>query len=78
MPATHEEIRAIRGSRRYKKLRAEFREYCSDQQFPCWLAGKPIDYEGATAVHLIGPGEASGSFREIAIKDGKIETVKFR
>ncbi|KFI27504.1 ABC transporter substrate-binding protein [Paenirhodobacter enshiensis] len=41
-------------------------------------AGKPIDYEGATAVHLIGPGEASGSFREIAIKDGKIETVKFR
>ncbi|KEP71505.1 branched-chain amino acid ABC transporter substrate-binding protein [Thioclava dalianensis] len=40
--------------------------------------GKPIDYEGATAVRLIGNGEAAGSFREITIKDGKIETVKYR
>ncbi|KEO61216.1 ABC transporter substrate-binding protein [Thioclava indica] len=40
--------------------------------------GKPIDYEGATAIKLIGNGEAAGTFREIEIKDGKIETVKYR
>ncbi|MEO1952644.1 ABC transporter substrate-binding protein, partial [Thioclava sp.] len=40
--------------------------------------GKPVDYEGATAVNLIGNGEAAGTFREIAIKDDKIETVKYR
>ncbi|KFE35349.1 ABC transporter substrate-binding protein [Thioclava atlantica] len=40
--------------------------------------GKPINYEGATAVHLIGNGEASGTFREIVFKDGKMETVKYR
>lgn len=45
MPATHEEIRAIRGSRRYKTLRAEFRAQCADQQLPCWMDGKPIDYD---------------------------------
>lgn len=46
MPATHEEIRAIRESRRYKKLRGEFRSFCADQEpaLPCWLCGKPIDY----------------------------------
>ncbi|MBO0661900.1 ABC transporter substrate-binding protein [Jiella sp. CQZ9-1] len=32
--------------------------------------GKPIDYEGATAVKLIGPGEASGSYRIYTIKGG--------
>ncbi|MBT9383803.1 ABC transporter substrate-binding protein [Pseudooceanicola sp. CBS1P-1] len=40
--------------------------------------GKPIDYEGATAVNLVGSGEAAGTFREIEIKDDKIETVKYR
>ncbi|MAQ37216.1 MULTISPECIES: ABC transporter substrate-binding protein [Thioclava] len=40
--------------------------------------GKPVDYEGATAVNLIGNGEAAGTFREITIKDDKIETVKYR
>ncbi|PWE50557.1 branched-chain amino acid ABC transporter substrate-binding protein [Thioclava sp. NG1] len=40
--------------------------------------GKPVDYEGATAVNLIGNGEAAGTFREIEIKDDKIETVKYR
>ena len=41
-------------------------------------AGTEIDYVGATAVELIGPGESAGNYREIEIKDGKIETVKFR
>jgi branched-chain amino acid transport system substrate-binding protein len=41
-------------------------------------AGGDIDYVGATAVELIGPGESAGNYREIEIKDGKIETVNFR
>lgn len=40
--------------------------------------GKPIDYVGATAVELIGPGESGGSYREIEIKGGQIVTVRFR
>ncbi len=40
--------------------------------------GGDIDYVGATAVELINGGEASGGYRQIEIKDGKIETVKFR
>ena len=40
--------------------------------------GKDIDYEGASGVELIGPGESAGHYREIEIKDNKIETVKFR
>jgi len=41
-------------------------------------AGGDVDYVGATAVELIGAGEASGSFREIEIVDGKITTVGYR
>ncbi|RGP36118.1 ABC transporter substrate-binding protein [Pseudotabrizicola alkalilacus] len=41
-------------------------------------AGTDIDYVGATAVELIGPGESAGNYREIEIKDGKIETIRFR
>jgi branched-chain amino acid transport system substrate-binding protein len=41
-------------------------------------AGTDIDYVGATAVELIGAGESAGNYREIEIKEGKIETVKFR
>ena len=41
-------------------------------------AGGDIDYVGATAVELIGPGESSGSYREFEMKGGKIETVRFR
>lgn len=41
-------------------------------------AGEDIDYVGATAVELIGPGESAGNYREIEIKDGAIETVRFR
>ncbi|RMD49623.1 MAG: branched-chain amino acid ABC transporter substrate-binding protein, partial [Alphaproteobacteria bacterium] len=41
-------------------------------------AGKDIDYVGASAVELIGPGESAGSFREIQIRNGKITTVRYR
>lgn len=41
-------------------------------------AGTDIDYVGATAVELIGPGESAGNYRQYEIKDGKIETVGFR
>jgi branched-chain amino acid transport system substrate-binding protein len=41
-------------------------------------AGTPIDYEGATAVTLIGPGESAGRYRVIEVKGGKNETVGFR
>jgi branched-chain amino acid transport system substrate-binding protein len=41
-------------------------------------SGGQVDYVGASAVELIGPGESSGSFREIDIKGGKIVTVRFR
>lgn len=40
--------------------------------------GGDIDYQGATGVELIGPGESAGSYREIEVKDGKNETVRFR
>jgi branched-chain amino acid transport system substrate-binding protein len=41
-------------------------------------AGTDIDFEGATAVELIGPGESAGRYREIEVRDGKNETVGFR
>ncbi|MGJ8545510.1 MAG: ABC transporter substrate-binding protein [Sulfitobacter sp.] len=40
--------------------------------------GGDIDYEGASAVELIGPGESAGNYREIEMKDGKMVTVGFR
>lgn len=40
--------------------------------------GGDIDYVGATAVELIGPGESAGSYRQIVIKDGRIETKRYR
>jgi branched-chain amino acid transport system substrate-binding protein len=41
-------------------------------------AGTDIDYEGATAVELIGSGESAGSYREIDFQNGQINTVQFR
>jgi branched-chain amino acid transport system substrate-binding protein len=41
-------------------------------------AGTDIDYEGASAVELIGPGESAGRYRQFEIKGGKYETVTFR
>ena len=40
-------------------------------------AGKAIDYDGASGVNLIGPGESAGRYREFTVTDGKYETVKF-
>jgi branched-chain amino acid transport system substrate-binding protein len=41
-------------------------------------AGTDIDFEGATAVELIGPGESAGRYRQIEVKAGVTETVGFR
>ena len=41
-------------------------------------AGGDVDYSGASDVELIGPGDASGSYREVAIMDGVLETVGYR
>ncbi|MBW6506826.1 MAG: ABC transporter substrate-binding protein [Rhodobacteraceae bacterium] len=41
-------------------------------------AGGDVDYVGATAVELIGPGESSGSYREIEFQGGKMNVVKYR
>ncbi|MCY4485617.1 MAG: ABC transporter substrate-binding protein [Deltaproteobacteria bacterium] len=40
--------------------------------------GGDVDYVGASAVELIGPGESAGNYRQIVVKGGKITTVKFR
>lgn len=40
--------------------------------------GGEIDYVGATAVELIGAGESAGNYRQIIMKDGKIDVVKYR
>lgn len=41
-------------------------------------AGQDVNYEGATAVELIGPGESAGNYREIEIEGGEIVTVRYR
>ena len=41
-------------------------------------AGGEINYEGATAVELIGPGESAGNYRELMYEGGEEKTVKFR
>jgi branched-chain amino acid transport system substrate-binding protein len=41
-------------------------------------AGGDVDYIGASAVELIGPGESAGNYRQIEVKDGVISTVQFR
>ena len=39
--------------------------------------GGDVDYVGASAVELIGPGESAGNYREILVKDGKITTARY-
>ena len=39
--------------------------------------GGDIDFEGATGVEFVGPGEAAGRYREVEVKDGKFEPVKY-
>lgn len=41
-------------------------------------AGGEVDYQGATGVELIGPGEASGSYKEISFAGGEMKTVRIR
>lgn len=41
-------------------------------------AGKDVDYVGASAVELIGPGESAGTYRMIEVRNGKNETIGFK
>ncbi len=41
-------------------------------------AGGRINYEGASAVRLIPPGESAGGFRLIEVRNGRMETTGFR
>ena len=57
-----------------------------EQIFPGELAkaleiiagGGDVDYVGASAVELIGPGESAGNYREVEIRGGKFETARYR
>ena len=40
--------------------------------------GGQIDYEGASAVNLIGPGESSGAYEQYEVRNGKFEVVGYR
>ena len=48
-----------------------------DKALKILASGGDIDYVGASAVELIGPGESAGSYRETEIKNGKWETVMY-
>ena len=41
-------------------------------------AGEDIDYVGASAVELIGPGESAGNYQEIEFADGVYATIGYR
>ncbi|MGB3407644.1 MAG: ABC transporter substrate-binding protein [Jannaschia sp.] len=40
--------------------------------------GGDVDYVGASAVELIGPGESAGAYRQITFTDGKLAVVGYR
>jgi len=40
--------------------------------------GGDIDYVGASAVELIGPGESAGNYRLFEIRNGKVTTIGYR
>lgn len=40
--------------------------------------GGDVDYEGASAVEFIDPGESAGSYIEMEMKDGKLTTIQVR
>jgi len=40
--------------------------------------GGDVDYIGASAVELIGPGESAGNYRQVEVVDGALSTVQFR
>ena len=41
-------------------------------------AGEEIDYVGASAVELIGPGESAGNYRQVTFEGGQLKVVKYR
>ena len=41
-------------------------------------AGEEIDYVGASAVELIGPGESAGNYQEVEFADGEYSTIGYR
>ena len=41
-------------------------------------AGTDIDYQGATGVELVGPGEAAGSYRVYEVTDNAAATLEYR
>jgi branched-chain amino acid transport system substrate-binding protein len=41
-------------------------------------AGEEIDYVGASAVELIGPGESAGNYRQVTFENGALKVVKYR
>ena len=41
-------------------------------------AGTDVDYDGASSVELIGPGESAGAYREVDFKGGTLNAVKVR
>ena len=41
-------------------------------------SGGDINYEGASAVELIGPGESAGNYRQVGYENGAEVTVKYR
>jgi outer membrane protein OmpU len=43
-----------------------------------FAAGTDIDYVGASAVELIGPGESAGNYQEIEFADGVYSTIGYR
>jgi branched-chain amino acid transport system substrate-binding protein len=49
-----------------------------DKALELIAAGEDVDYVGATAVELIGPGEAAGSYRYYTVTGGAAETVSFK
>ncbi len=70
----------------YKEKVMDVANAPGEQIFPGELAkaleilagGGDIDYVGATAVELIGPGESAGNYRQIVIDGGEITTAKYR
>ncbi|MEL6449829.1 MAG: ABC transporter substrate-binding protein [Pseudomonadota bacterium] len=73
-------------SNAYKEHVMDVANAPGEQIFPGELAkalqilkdGGDIDYVGATAVELIGPGESAGNYRQIVIDGGEITTAKYR
>ena len=40
--------------------------------------GGKIDYDGASAIRFVEPGESAGNYRVLEVRNGKLETVGFR